>query len=181
MADQSLMLDRFGTNPTQLTGLLSFAAATIACVIAARRSFGRDARIWQLLAFMNGLFLIEIFIGLRHRVHNYVDALLMAEGQYGQRRGMQESMIIGLATIGLVCMAILLFSRRLERRRAGSCEPNNCSAGAVCHRDGVATCTRCHLLSANRPGAVDWMVVGHFRCRNMLGGPDEKRMRIQSL
>jgi hypothetical protein len=113
MADQSLMLDRFGTNPTQLTGLLSFAAATTACVIAARRSIGRDARLWQLLAFINGLFSVEVFIGLRHRVHNYVDALLMAEGQYDQRRGMQESMIIGLATIALICVALFLFSRRL--------------------------------------------------------------------
>jgi hypothetical protein len=113
MADQALMLDRFGTNPTQLTGLLSFAAATMACLIAARRSLGRNARIWQLLAFINGLFLIEIFIGLRHRVHNYVDALLMAEGQYGHRREMQEPTIIGLATLALLCATLLLFSRRL--------------------------------------------------------------------
>ena len=113
MADQSLtMLDRFGPNPTQLTGLISFAAATIACVIAARRSNWPDTRVWQILAFINGLFSIEVFIGLRHRVHDYVDALLMAEGQYGQRRGMQETMIIGLATIALICVALFLLSRR---------------------------------------------------------------------
>jgi len=107
------MLDQFGTNLTQLTGLLSFAAATMACIFAARRSISRDARIWQLLAIMNGLFFIEILIGLRHRVHNYVDALLMAQGQYGERRWMQESMIIGLATIAIICVVPLLFSRRL--------------------------------------------------------------------
>jgi hypothetical protein len=107
------MLDRFGTNPTQLTGLLSFAAATIACLIAARRSTWRDTRAWQVLAFMNGLFLVEIFIGSRHRIHDYVVALLMLEGGYGQRRGMQEFIIICLATIALICVALFLFSRSL--------------------------------------------------------------------
>jgi hypothetical protein len=107
------MLDRFGTNPTQVTGLLSFAAATIACVIAARHSSWRDARVWQVLVFINGLFLMEIFIGLRHRIHDYLAALLMAEGEYGQRRGMQEFIIIWLATIALICVTLFLFSHRL--------------------------------------------------------------------
>jgi hypothetical protein len=107
------MLDRFVINPTQLTGLLSFAAATIACAIAARRSGWRDARAWQLLGFINGLFLIETFIGLRHRIHDSLVALLMAEGEYGQRRGMQEPVIIGLATVALVCVTLFLCSRGL--------------------------------------------------------------------
>jgi hypothetical protein len=107
------MLDRFGINPTQLAGLLSFGAATTACVIAAGRSSWRDARAWQVLALINGLFLIEIFIGLRHRIHDYLVALLMAEGEYGQRRGMQEFIIIGLATIALIFATLLSFSRRL--------------------------------------------------------------------
>lgn len=108
------MLDRFGTNPTQLTGLLSFAAATIACVIATRRSARRDSRAWLVLVFTNGIFFIEILIGLRHRIHDHVAALLMAEGQYGERRGMQESIIIWLATIALICVTLFLFSRRLR-------------------------------------------------------------------
>jgi hypothetical protein len=107
------MLDRFGINPTQLTGLLSFAASTLACVIAMRRSACRDSRAWRILGFINALFFFEVFIGSRHRVHDYVNAILMAEGEYGQRRGMQESIIIGLATIALICVALLLFSHRL--------------------------------------------------------------------
>jgi hypothetical protein len=106
------MLDRFGTNPTQVAGLLSFAASTIACVIATRRSC-LDSRAWRVLGFINGLFVFEVFIGLRHRIHDYVNAILMAEGEYSQRRGMQESIIIWLATIALVCVTLLLFSRRL--------------------------------------------------------------------
>jgi hypothetical protein len=107
------MLDRFGTNPTQVTGLLSFAASTIACVIATRRSACRDSRTWRVLGFINGLFLFEVFIGLRHRIHDYVNAILMAEGEYGQRRGTQESIIFGLAAIALVCVTSFLLSRRL--------------------------------------------------------------------
>jgi hypothetical protein len=107
------MLARFGINPTQLIGLLSFAAATIACVIAARRSTWRDARVWQVVAFTNGLFLIEIFFGFRHRIHDYLVALLMAEGEYDQRRGAQEFIIIWLATIALICVTLFSFSRGL--------------------------------------------------------------------
>jgi hypothetical protein len=107
------MLDRFGINLTQLTGMLSFAAAAITCVIAAWRSTWRDARVWQVLVFINGMFLIEVFAGLRHRMHDYVAALLMAEGEYGQRRGMQAFIIISLAAIALICATLFLFSRRL--------------------------------------------------------------------
>jgi hypothetical protein len=39
--------------------------------------------------------------------------MLKAEGEYGQRRGMQEFFIIGLATIALICVMLLLFSHRL--------------------------------------------------------------------
>ena len=107
------MLDRFGINPTQLTGLLSFLAAATACVIAALRSTRPNARIWQVLGFINGIFLIEIIFGLRHRIHDYLVALLRAEGEYGQRRGMQELVLIGLGTIALICVMLLLFSRSL--------------------------------------------------------------------
>ena len=107
------MLDRFGTNPTQVTGLLSFAASTIACVIATRRSECLDRRAWRVLGFINGLLVFEVFIGLRHRIHDYVNAILMAEGEYGQRREMQESIIIWLVIIALVCVTLFLFSRRL--------------------------------------------------------------------
>jgi hypothetical protein len=59
------------------------------------------------------MFLIEVLAGLRHRIHDFVNALLMAEGEYSQRRGMQEFIIIGLTTIALICVPVFLFSRRL--------------------------------------------------------------------
>ena len=107
------MLDGFGINLTQLTGLLCFAAAVLACMIAARRSDRRDARVWWGLAFTNGLFLLEVYFGLRHRIHDHFVERLMAEGEYGQRRGMQEFIIISLATMALICGTLFVFSRRL--------------------------------------------------------------------
>jgi hypothetical protein len=106
------MFDRLGINPTQLTGLLSFAAAAASCLIAARRSTWRNARVWRVLVFINGILFIEVLAGLRHRIHDYVNALLMAEGEYGQRREMQEPIIILLATTALICVTVFLLSRR---------------------------------------------------------------------
>jgi len=112
------MLDRFGTNPTQLIGLLSFAAATIACLIAAWQSDLRDAPTWKLLALINCLFLIEILSGFRHRIHDLVDAFMEANGWYTQRRGVQEFIDISLATIALIFMAFFLFRRHAAGRGA---------------------------------------------------------------
>jgi hypothetical protein len=106
------MFDRLGINPTQLTGLLSFAAAAASCLIAARRSAARNARVWQVLGFMNGMLFVEVLAGSRHRIHDYVNALLKAEVEYGQRREMQKPIIILLATTALICVMAFLLSRR---------------------------------------------------------------------
>jgi hypothetical protein len=57
---------------------------------------------------------MEVVVGLRHRLHDYVAALMMAQGEYGQRGRVQEFTIILLATIAVTCMALLsLVLRRL--------------------------------------------------------------------
>ena len=103
------MFDRFGNNPTQLSGLLSFAATTIACLIAIRRS--NDARTWGVLALMNCLFLIEIFSGLRFHIHDLVDTILVANGWYAQRSWVQTSLDISVVTIVFVFMTHFIFRR----------------------------------------------------------------------
>jgi hypothetical protein len=110
------MLERFNTNPTQLTGLLAFAAATIACLIAAQRSGSRDVPIWRLLAVVNCLLLIEIFSGFRFLIHDFADAVLIASGRYAQRKGTQEGIIVVLAIIALIFMALFLFGRHAASR-----------------------------------------------------------------
>src|ERR1017187_3796878 len=108
------MLVRINTNPTQLAGLLSFAAATIACLIATRRSGSRDATTWKLLALMNCLFLIEIFSGLRFHIHDLVKAILKAEGLYAQMHGwIQEIIDILVAIIALIFVTLFLFWRQV--------------------------------------------------------------------
>jgi hypothetical protein len=110
-----MMIDRFGINLTQVIGFSSLAAAAIACLIASHRSTRCGARIWQLLGLINGIFAIEILAGSRHRIHDYANALLIAEGAYAQRRGAQELIILLLATIAMVCAVRFLLSRRLAR------------------------------------------------------------------
>jgi hypothetical protein len=104
------MLDRFSTNPTQLIGLLSFAATTIACLMAARRSGSRDALTWRLLALINCLFLIETISESRYHFHNQVRAMLKVEGLFAQLHGRgQEIINISIAIIALICVTVVLF------------------------------------------------------------------------
>lgn len=105
------MLDRFGTNSTQLIGILAFAAATSACLLKAYRSKLYGASTWKMLALINGILLLEIFIGLRHRIHDLANTLLAARGLYSERRGMQEIVITSVAALALI-FAIVLFSWR---------------------------------------------------------------------
>jgi hypothetical protein len=103
------MLDRFDINPTQLTGLLSFGAATIVCLIAAQRSGARDAPTWRLLALTNCLFLIETYAGLRYHIANLARGIAEANDFYAKRTVMLESIDLFLAAIALVFVTLFLF------------------------------------------------------------------------
>ena len=102
------MLNRLGTNPTQLVGILAFAAAAIACLVAMRRPGRHDERAWLMLAFINFLCLVEIFVGLRHRVQAFGASILMANGTYAQRGPMQEIVISSFAVAALICAILIL-------------------------------------------------------------------------
>jgi hypothetical protein len=106
------MIDRFITNPTQLTGVLAFSVATIACAIASRRTQGRDRRLWTLLAALNFLFFVEIFAGFRHRIHDLADGLLMTSGLYDERHGPQEMIVMSVGVIAVVFVSLPLLLRR---------------------------------------------------------------------
>ena len=106
------MLDHLATNPTQLVGILSFAAASIACFIAARRPLSKDASTWKALTVINSLFLFEILVGIRHRLHNFAVTMFFADGKYAQRVPIQEILILSLAVIAVILAAILFSWRR---------------------------------------------------------------------
>ncbi len=164
------MIDKFITNPTQLTGVLAFAVATTACAIASRRTQGRDMRLWTLLAAVNFLFFVEIFAGFRHRIHDFADGLLMARGLYDERHGPQEMIVMSVGAIAVVFVLLPLLLRRISIDRAPGHKHYNCVVRALCNRDRVAPCNRRRTLSPDRTGLSDRMDVGGCGNCNMPGG-----------
>jgi hypothetical protein len=98
----------FQTNPTQLAGLLAFAASTAACVWAARR---RNSGGWTVLAVVHAALWLDILLDTRHRLHDVVNAALLAVGLYGSRVWLQAALLLALA-------AVVVLAWR-ARRRAG--------------------------------------------------------------
>jgi hypothetical protein len=84
----------FETNPTQLAGLLAFAASTGACVWAARR---RHSGGWAALAAVHAALWLDILLNTRHRVHDVVNAGLRALGLYESRVWLQAALLLALA------------------------------------------------------------------------------------
>ncbi len=99
----------FETNPTQVAGLLAFAASTVACVWAARRKHSGG---WAVLAAVHAALWLDILLNTRHRVHDVVNAALRALGLYDSRVWLQAALLLALA-------AVAVFAWR-ARRRAGT-------------------------------------------------------------
>jgi hypothetical protein len=110
------MLDRLGTNLTQLLGILSFSLTTLACLLAAHRS--PDARIWKVLTFVNALFLIEIIVGFRFRVSDWARTLLQERGEYLQLHGKDQAVAILALAAAAVTMLLFLLLFRIARPAA---------------------------------------------------------------
>jgi hypothetical protein len=106
------MLDRFITNPTELAGLLSFATATIACLIAGWHSGARDRSTWKVLALINCLFLMEIYFSLRFSITEFVRTLLKTEDLYGELHGSIQGIIV-ISILALGFLSLFLLWRRV--------------------------------------------------------------------
>lgn len=102
------MLGRLGTNPTQLLGMLSFSLATLACLLASRRS--PDRRVWKTLACANALFLLEVILGLRFRALEFARALLRGRGELPSLHGTGQAVAIA-AVAAAAMVAMLAFLR----------------------------------------------------------------------
>jgi ABC-type proline/glycine betaine transport system permease subunit len=98
----------FQTNPTQLAGLLAFAASTAACVWAARRKHSGG---WAALAGVHAALWLDILLNTRHRVHDVVNAALRALGLYESRVWLQAALLLVLAAVAMIAWR--------ARRRAG--------------------------------------------------------------
>ena len=140
------MTEALHTNPTQLIGLLAFACAAIAC---ARTALARRERPWWWLCAACSGFVLEVTVGLRHRTHDLVDALLQAEGSYASRAPLQ----IGLLAIALVLSAGTLLW--LIRARGADA---NVKAAAV----GCAAALWLFLIEAISLHGVDAIMYAHI-------------------
>jgi hypothetical protein len=89
----------FDTNPTQLAGLLAFAASTAACAWAARY---RHSSGWGALAAVHAALWLDILLNTRHRLHDAVNAGLRALGLYESRVWLQAALLLALAALAVL-------------------------------------------------------------------------------
>ena len=108
------MLESLGTNPTQLLGLVAFASATIACILAKRKA-PNEGRAWTVLAITNAAFFVEIIFGIRHRLHDVAVSLLLSAGLYEGRADLQYVLIFVSAAVLLFMALLFLFLRRVRK------------------------------------------------------------------
>jgi hypothetical protein len=112
----SELLENFGTNPTQLLGLVAFASATIACIFSNKKS-PNEVWAWIVLAIANAAFFIEILVGIRHHLHETAVSFLRSAGLYASRTGLQYGLILACAAIPLLATLLLLSFSALRKPR----------------------------------------------------------------
>lgn len=100
-------------NPTQLTGLIAFAASTLMC---ARAASVRGARAWRWLAIASLLFLVEVALGLRHQFHDLVIAEIAPRGWYPSRRPAQALFLLVLFVVFCLLARSAVKLRRVDRK-----------------------------------------------------------------
>jgi hypothetical protein len=98
------ILSSWQTNPTQIAGLLAFAVSTLACAVAWRRSKQPS---WAALTVVHALLWLDILLNARHRLHDWVNAGLLALGAYEWRVIVQAALLLTLALA-----AVLAWRRR---------------------------------------------------------------------
>lgn len=99
----------FQTNPTQVAGLIAFAASALACAWAARRQRSGG---WAVLAVVHAALWFDILLDTRHRLHDAANAALRALGLYESRVGLQAALLLALAAVAVLAWR--------TRRRAGA-------------------------------------------------------------
>jgi hypothetical protein len=112
----SELLENWGTNPTQLLGLVAFASAAIAC-ICTKKDSPTERQAWIALAITNAAFFVEIVFGVRHNLHGVAVTLLTSVGLYRNRTDLQYGLILASAAIPIMAALIFLFFRRLQNSR----------------------------------------------------------------
>jgi hypothetical protein len=79
---------------------------------AAIQPRARDVNAWKALALLHCLFALEIVLSLRHRIHDFGASILIAQGRYGERKPVQEIIIlISVIFASVLAVAALYWSR----------------------------------------------------------------------
>ncbi len=163
----------------ELAGLLSFATATIACLIAAWHSGTRDKSTWKVLALINCLFLMEIYFGLRFSITELVRTLLKTEDLYGELHGSIPGIIV-ISILALVFLSLFLLWRRV---RGGAARVAASITIAILFLFAIETVSLHSinriLLSTDWPSADAWMGVGDRSGGDMLGS--DSKLAYESL
>jgi hypothetical protein len=102
------MSSPFGIDATQIAGVLAFAAAALACAVAAVGARGNAPTLWRVLALFFGVVAIEVVAGLRYQAHDWVTTMLQHGGVYPQRASLQRVLIalaagLLVAGVALIC------------------------------------------------------------------------------
>jgi hypothetical protein len=91
----------FQTNPTQVAGLLAFAASTLACAWAIRRRANARGA-WLALTLVHAALWLDILLNTRHKLHDLVNRGLVAMGWYDQRVWLQAALLLALTTAAAI-------------------------------------------------------------------------------
>jgi hypothetical protein len=89
------------TNPTQAVGLIVFAASALACFCAWKV---RRRETWAVLAGVHALLWTEVLLGLRHELHDLVNAWLRSLDAY-QARAPAQALLVAMAVAVLAWLA----------------------------------------------------------------------------
>lgn len=135
-------------NPTQAMGLFAFFLTAALAALAARTHRGRNRWVWAVLAMTYALFLLEVSIGMRHAMHDIVNARLLRAGYYADRLALQGALALVLVA-SLVGAAASMRQAPLSNWLAGA-RARTAAVGTL----GVALLFALELISLHQIDAV---------------------------
>jgi succinate dehydrogenase/fumarate reductase cytochrome b subunit len=112
-------------DATQMVGMAGFGLAAFSCARQSQtKAAWSNSAHWRILAVVSAVLVIEIVAGLRYRVHDFADMLLLSQSLYEARRPWQLAMIV-------VALTALITAAWMARTRVQSAATASAAMG-VC-------------------------------------------------
>jgi hypothetical protein len=103
-------------DATQIIGMAGFGLATFLCAWrSGPKPFRSDAAQWRILAAVTAVLVIEIVAGLRYRIHDLAEMLLLDQSLYEARRPWQLAMTV----VALTALIASVSAARFRIQSAG--------------------------------------------------------------